>query len=260
MYPAQLSKRMQGRYRRATSRLFFNRVLRMRNSFPLISFTFDDFPRSAFLTGGAVLRRSGVRGTYYASLGLIGQDTPSGTIFSSEDLGILVEDGHELGCHTFDHCHAWETSPAEFEESILKNRRALSALVPTAEFRTGSYPISDPRPSTKRRAAKYFNCWRGGGQTFNVGTVDLNNLRGFFLEQSSGDSLAIRNLIDRNCQARGWLIFATHDVCKKPTRFGCSTAFFEEVVRLARNSGATVLPVGEALELIRACAGSQSIR
>src|SRR5262249_45208109 len=63
---------------------------------------------------------------------------------------------------------------------------------------------------------------------------------------------AIKQTVDGNVRAKGWLIFATHDVCDQPTRFGCSPSLFEEVVRYSINSGATVLPVSRALNLINA--------
>ena len=90
---------------------------------PVISFTFDDFPRSALMNAGAILRERGLAGTYYASFGLMGRTAPTGEIFTREDLDELIRQGHELACHTFDHCDSWETAPAEFEASILRNQR-----------------------------------------------------------------------------------------------------------------------------------------
>ncbi|HVI77553.1 MAG TPA: polysaccharide deacetylase family protein, partial [Candidatus Acidoferrum sp.] len=162
----------------------------------MISFTFDDFPRSALINGGAILRQYGFSGTYYASFGLMGQQKSTGEIFQPEDLQELIRQGHELACHTFDHCDSWETMPAEFEASILRNRRAAAQHAPTATLKTFSYPITWPRPATKRRIASLFECARGGGQTFNVGVVDLNYLKAFFIEQSRDDFDAIKHVID----------------------------------------------------------------
>ena len=53
---------------------------------PVISFTFDDFPRSALLNAGAILRERGLAGTYYASFGLMGTKAPTGEMFEREDL------------------------------------------------------------------------------------------------------------------------------------------------------------------------------
>ena len=248
--------RAQNYYRRKAARLFFKRPLTIKTEVPFISFTFDDFPRSAFTNGGAILRKYGFSGTYYASFGLMGQQKSTGEMFQRADLQELVRQGHELACHTFDHCDSWETTPAVFEASILKNRRAAAQLVPTVSLKSFSYPITWPRPATKRRIASLFECARGGGQTFNVGMVDLNYLKAFFIEQSRDDFDAVKHIIDDNTEAMGWLIFATHDVSDNPTRFGCTPALFERIVDYAQKSGARVLPVSVVGEMATCTAGS----
>lgn len=231
--------------------MFFRRPFVISTKQPFISFTFDDFPRSALLAGGAILNAYGLAGTYYVSLGLLDKDAPTGRIAASEDLARVVEQGHELGCHTFSHWHAWETDTRTFEKSIIENRVALGRLLPGARFKTFSYPISAPRPMTKAKMANYFQCCRGGGQTFNVGVADLNHLSAYFLEKTRHDVQALKNLIDRNQRARGWLILATHDICDDPTPYGCTPDFFQEVVQYAVNSGARILPVVKALEALQ---------
>ena len=243
--------RLQGYYQRRAASLLFRRPFVIDTRRPVISFTFDDFPQSALSVGGAILNSFGVAGTYYASLGLMGQETPSGRIFVSADLKAALEQGHELGCHTFSHCHSWNTATGLFEHSISENRAALATLLPGVRFSTLSYPISPPRPLTKWRVAKSFLCSRGGGQTFNVGTTDLNQLSAYFLEKSRDGIQTLKDLIDRNGRARGWLIFATHDISERPTPFGCTPQLFEEVVRYAVSSGARVLPVVSALKVLR---------
>jgi len=219
---------------------------------PLISFTFDDFPRSALLAGGAILKRFGLAGTYFASFGLVGKETPSGQIFFPDDLTTLLEQGHELGCHTFAHCDSWATATKTFENSIIQNHAALDRLFPHCEFKTFSYPISLPRPKTKARIADYFLCCRGGGQAFNAGKTDLNQLSAYFLEKSRDNFQAVKDVIDHNRQACGWLILVTHDISNNPTPFGCTPEFFERVVEYAIGSGAQIVPVVEALEVLGA--------
>jgi peptidoglycan/xylan/chitin deacetylase (PgdA/CDA1 family) len=217
----------------------------------MASFTFDDFPRTALLQGGTILREHGFVGTYYASFGLMGQSGPTGEIFSHDDLPEFLRQRHELACHTFDHCDSWDTDPAEFEASILRNQQFVVRELPGSTLTSLSYPISCPRPQTKRRVSKYYRCARGGGQTFNTGKTDLNYLRAFFIEQSRDNFDAIKRTIDDSSRARGWLIFATHDVCDSPTRFGCTPRLFKRVVEYAAQSGAAILPVRDALERIQ---------
>jgi len=83
-----------------------------------------------------------------------------------------------------------------------------------------------------------------------VWPTDLNNLEAFFLEKSRGAIRPVKELIDQNRQAGGWLIFATHDVSDSPTPYGCTPTFFEEVVRYAVESGACVLPIVAAVEIL----------
>jgi glycosyltransferase involved in cell wall biosynthesis len=255
-----LWSRSVGYYQRRSASLVFRKPFLISSQRPLISFTFDDFPRSALLVGGAILSRFGLAGTYYASLGLVGQETASGQIFSSDDLPKLFEQGHELGCHTFSHCDSWGTDVGTFEKSIIENRAALSEFFPGAEFESFAYPISLPRPLTKARIADYFLSCRGGGQTFNVGEVDLNQLSAYFLEKSRGAFQVIKDLIDRNRKACGWLIFATHDISDNPTPYGCTPEFFESVVQYAVSSGANVLPVVQALEVLGAPGSNRARR
>jgi hypothetical protein len=99
--------------------------------------------------------------------------------------------------------------------------------------------------------ARYFECARAGGQTFNAGVVDLNYLKAFFIEQSRGNFDSIKEMIDANARANGWLIFVTHDVCSAPTRFGCTSQLFERIVEHSSRSGAAILGILDALRVTR---------
>jgi peptidoglycan/xylan/chitin deacetylase (PgdA/CDA1 family) len=245
-----LTTRIRNRCQREMAARLACRMAPINLTEPVVSFTFDDFPRSALYQGGAILRNHDMLGTYYASFGLMGQAAPTGEIFFEEDLFEFKQQGHELGCHTFDHCHSWDTAPAEFEASILRNQQRIARISEAPSITSFSYPISCPRPDTKRRTAKYYATARGGGQTFNIRSTDLNYLKAFFIEQSRDNFAAIQQVIDDNARAKGWLIFATHDVCDTPTRYGCTPALFERIVKAVAKSGAKVLPINQAFALL----------
>jgi hypothetical protein len=103
---------------------------------------------------------------------------------------------------------------------------------------------------TKWKAGSRFLCCRAGGQTFNSGTADLNQLAAFFLERSRDGIRSIKELIDANSEERGWTILATHDICPNPSPYGCTPEFFNEVVEYAVKSGARILPVARAVEVL----------
>lgn len=244
--------RAVSKYRRTVAKHLSCRMVKLRTTVPIISFSFDDAPCTAFTHGGEILSKYGANATFYISLGLLESDSPSGTIGSLYDIRRAIKEGHELGCHTFDHKNPWETKPDLFFQSVLRNRQALSQFFPETAFTSLAYPICDPRPATKQIIGKLFRYCRGGDQTFNVGTADLNLLKAFFLDFRNRDAInTIKQLIDKNVEARGWLIFATHDIDDNPSRYGCSKKFFEEVVARAANSGSLFLPVGKACEQVQ---------
>lgn len=247
----KLYDRLIYKYRRILTNKFSRRIFNLTTKTPLISFSFDDAPQSAIINGGNILENYGVKGTFYMSLGLLGSHSPSGKIADLSDLYRVVGGGHELGCHTFDHKNSWETMPENFVKSILKNRTALSRILPKTSFKSFAYPICGPRPSTKKHVGKLFQCCRGGGQTYNIGKIDLNYLKSFFLDERNGHKIdTIKNLINKNIAAGGWLIFSTHDIQTNPSRYGCSIKTFDKVVEYSVKSGATLVPVGLTYEYI----------
>jgi len=219
----------------------------IRSAIPIISFTFDDAPKSAFDAGREILKDYGARATYFISLGLLGAETEVGKIGSADDLTCAFEDGNELGCHTFNHLDAWYTPCNAFIESVARNQEALQRILPGARFTTFAYPKSGAKLSIKPVLAKIFACCRGGGQTANVHSADLNLLNACFLDRRTGVGPEfIRTVVDYNTRQCGWLILATHDVAADPSPFGCTPKFLKETVQYASRSGAMLLPMGKA--------------
>ena len=242
--------RIRSKWQREASRRLCCRPWVMQNQQPLISFTFDDFPSSALHTAGPILAKHGIAGTYYTSFGLMDTVAPTGQIFAATDIPQLLAAGHELGCHTYHHRHSYDTPPEQFEDSVLTNQKAVAAMVPGYRFHSLAYPLSVPRPGTKRRCAQHLAASRAGGQVPNDGTTDLNALNAFFLEQSRHDSAAVEQVIARTVASKGWLIFATHDVNPDPTPYGVEPGFFRQVVEASVASGAKLVSVSEGLREI----------
>lgn len=243
----KLINRALSKARRTLAASFRRRELRIQSPVPLISFSFDDAPRTAFDVGGSILQANNARATYFMSLGLLDTQTDAGLIAGCDRLERAVQSGHELGCHTFDHLDAWHTSTGSFIASVDANRKALKAFLPGISFPAFAYPKSGAKLGVKAELERRFVCCRAGGQSNNTGVVDLNLLNACFLDRRAQvDIQFIRALIERNAQSCGWLIFAAHDISESGSRFACSTAFFREVVRYAAESGADLIPVGEA--------------
>ena len=70
---------------------------------PIVTFTFDDFPKSA-LNGADVIEKHGGRAGFYACTSQMGMRSPiMGEMFDATTLAELRSRGHEIGAHTHTH-------------------------------------------------------------------------------------------------------------------------------------------------------------
>jgi peptidoglycan/xylan/chitin deacetylase (PgdA/CDA1 family) len=205
---------------------------------PIISFTFDDFPRSAYSAGGAILTAFGARGTYYTAAALAGTTNELGEQFHLTDLPALVADGHELASHTLHHVSA-RTTP-DFAHEILTGLQALG------ENGSGnfSYPFGEVTLSAKRAAGTHTSSARGTQPGINGPVADLNALRANRLYSDTIPLAHVEHLIATNT---GWLIFYTHDVREHPSQYGCTPKYFEAAVKAASKSNARILTITDVL-------------
>lgn len=167
----------------------------------IVSFTFDDFPRSAYTAGGAVLEEHGVRGTYYAAAGLMNSNNELGEQFGPDDLNALLEKGHELGSHTFGHISSRSVSCSEFCADIEKGRRALQQLtgMDAVNF---AYPFGDATLKAKNTVEAVVASARGISPGLNDTELDLNHLRANRLYGDLDQAQLARNLIAANAEQK----------------------------------------------------------
>jgi peptidoglycan/xylan/chitin deacetylase (PgdA/CDA1 family) len=226
----------------------------------VVSFTFDDFPRSAWTNGGAVLEARDLRGTYYAAMGLAGTDGKLGPMFAVDDLRAAHAHGHEVACHTFSHRDCGAAQPAEMAAEVAANAAALAVALEAAEIENFAYPFGGVSLAAKRALHGCFASCRGTGRGLNYGTVDLADLLSISVYARDFNREKLCQLIDDAQAFNGWAIFYTHDVCDTPTPFGCTPAQLASIVAYAAEN-ATVLPVREVLQglgLARPASASQT--
>ncbi len=213
----------------------------------LVSFSFDDFPRSAATTGAAMLEQHGWRGTYYASAGYAGSDTHHGTMFDGEDLQRLAAAGHEIGCHTHSHLDGSRVSEAEFLADIEHNQAALRTLGYTGPLDSFAYPYGVATAAVKRVLGTRFGSLRGIEAAINRGTCDRNLLKSVPVDGGEAGITRAIEAAEALIQDPGWLIFYLHDVQDEPTQWGCTPEQLARVCDAVERSGARVLTVSEAM-------------
>ena len=215
----------------------------------VISFTFDDFPRSALTVGGAILRRHGVAGTYYVAGGLTDGSENDLPCHHLDDITTLLRDGHELGSHGFAHVRYSSLTKADMMADLERNQRFFREALkepgePSVNF---SYPFGDRTLTAKRLLAKHYMAARGNRPGVNGRVFDLSDLRANAIYARSMTKARLRSLIAAAEKQRGWLIFYTHDVSDSPSHYGATPELLEFAVAAAVASNCRVLPARNAL-------------
>jgi peptidoglycan/xylan/chitin deacetylase (PgdA/CDA1 family) len=224
----------------------YRRTASLKNHGPIVSFTFDDFPRTAYSVGGSILERFGARGTFYAAFGLMNSQNESGEQFRTEDIDSLLEKGHELASHTFSHISARAVSRAAFCADVKKGNKVVEEAsgVGSANF---AYPFGHVTLQTKRSLTGLTSA-RSIVPGFNGPEIDLNLLRANSLYGNLDASRRVEELVAENAKRNTWLIFYTHDVRPDPSAFGCTPGLLEAAVSCAARNGCRILTVQQALQ------------
>lgn len=245
-----------GRIRRGVLCLFYRRTVPLGNCGPIVSFTFDDFPRSACSVGGAVLEKFGARGTYYVTAGLKNTSNELGELFLEEDLRSLAGKGHEIASQTYHHSSCRSVSLSTFRADVECGIRAMETVRGHNSVNF-AYPYGHVTLRSKKHLGPFVLSSRSTIPGLNGPKVDLNLLRANRLYGDLEIAGQIKNLILQNAVERSWLVFYTHDIRLRPSEYGCTPRLFEFAVAEASQSGARVLTVGETLKELRVT-GSQA--
>jgi len=131
---------LEGKLRRLSARLLGVSPLTVSLDKPLISFSFDDFPRSAGEAGADILEASGWRATYYAAGGFAGGVTHLGEMYDFDQLSDLAARGHEIACHTYAHPDLSRLSATGALAECARNRDTHARLKNTRPFETFAFP------------------------------------------------------------------------------------------------------------------------
>jgi peptidoglycan/xylan/chitin deacetylase (PgdA/CDA1 family) len=207
---------------------------------PVISFTFDDFPKSA-LNGADVVEAHGGRAGFYASTSFMGKTDPMmGEMFDAATLAELEARGHEIGSHTHGHIDCARKKRETVEKDIAANLVALAVAGHGATVSSFAWPYGETSFATKRWAADVFATARGVLPGVNRGEADRSQLRAVELGDNAASRRRAFTMLENCIRSNGWLFFFTHDVSKSPSSFGCSPDLIEDLCKQAVDQGAVL--------------------
>lgn len=227
-------------------RHFPRRRIDCRVATPIVSFTFDDAPDTAWTNGSRILDEHGVRGTFYISGGLVGAVEDDRRLISAEGCRALAASGHELGCHTYSHVKLRTLSRSELRADLDRNRAFLTAIDGRTTRRNFAFPYIMGWPPAQSLLASRFATARGGLQGVNRSGTDPHFLRGAEIRSSDDLEEPLLGWIKDVVADPGWLIFFTHDISETPTSYGCTPVTLARLVAEALERGCRVMPVDAA--------------
>ena len=239
---------LRARVSNRLARHFRSSPFQLNGTGPMVSFTFDDVPKSAVANGAPILEAYGARGTFYISGGLVDQWQGHWTGVSADEIVSLHRRGHEVACHTFSHARATDLDAAAMTLEMEKNRRYFLALDPSIRIENFAYPYGFASVSHKRQLGMAFRSARGILPGVNSGAIDLQFLRSTPLIETDIDRDGIDRAFDEAVARNGWLIFYSHDVRAAPSPYGCSPTMLRHALEAAARRKIPILNVAQALE------------
>jgi peptidoglycan/xylan/chitin deacetylase (PgdA/CDA1 family) len=213
----------------------------------VVSFTFDDVPRSAYLRGAPLLEEVDARGTFYVAARL---GEPGGDGLGRDDIVDLHHRGHQIACHTWSHLRAARGQERHLVEDCRRNREALSEILDGAPVEDFSFPFGTFSYRAKRALGREYASLRSIDSGLNVRTADLRLLYGHALAVDRFDEAELTELLDRCAAERGWLVLYTHGVDPTPDAFSVTPGQFARAIELATTRPLDLLPIADARAVI----------
>lgn len=243
---------LSGKLARLSARIRARRPITAEIDRPMVSVTFDDFPRSAAETAAPELERRGWRATWYAACGFEGTENHLGALFTGEDIKRLTAAGHEIGCHTYAHGDAARMEPAALLADCARNRTQLAGMGVSGPLHSFAFPYGEASAPAKTALSGEYRALRGVWPGINRRGDDLNLLKAVGLDGGEAGLDAALSRIAELGEQPGWLIFYGHDVRRTPSEWGCTPDHFKTVCEAIEASGADMLTVGAALDRLEA--------
>jgi len=211
------------------------------------SYTFDDFPETAYTIAGRMIEEAGARATYFANAGFMSQCIDGISYYTPGLLKEIHAKGHEIGCHAAEHVALGMKGAAFARASAARNLAAMRQVL-GEDFQMSSfaYPFGDVSPPVKWAMGRRFAFCRGVNRGPNGPMVDVAQLRIASLEHQYWDEARMAATI-RNARAKNqWLVFLSHDISGKPTPYGATPAMVARTLELLASEGIPILTLKAA--------------
>lgn len=229
---------------------FAKRTLNFQLDRPIVSLSFDDFPKSVMENALPLLDKYNWKATFYVAAGLERTTNHLGLHYDRYDLQRLEQQGHEIGCHTYHHLNIREISESRVRDELSSNAKSLKALGVNSPLETFAYPFGETSIARKNQLSEQFASMRGIMRGAHYNTVDLNQIKSVPI-YTGADMTQTMEFIKDLKRKPGWLTLFTHDIRKAPSEWGCTPEDFAKTLTTIEQSGALVLPIQETINYLK---------
>lgn len=207
---------------------------------PVVTFTFDDFPKSA-IDGADIVENAGGRAGFFACTSFLGKRSPTmGEMFDAATLAELSQRGHEIGAHSHAHIDCARADMKAVEKDVGQNLVALTEAGLDATVSSFAYPYGETSFSAKSWVADVFASARGIQPGVNIGHADRAQLKAVELLDTAASRRRAQEMLKTAIRSKGWLIFFTHDVSWAPSAYGVPHTMIRELAEQAVAEGAVL--------------------
>ena len=216
----------------------------------IVSFTFDDVPKSAFENALPLLEKRGFKGTWYVCGGYLGEMFDGKLNLSEDDVYKLVELDHEIGCHTYGHLSLWKTKEQDLIKDLDKNKEVLEHITGAGKIISFAYPYGRVGYRIKDVIKDSYSIARGTKGIANIGRTDLYELSAVSLCNEYLSINRIRGYLEDTIEKKGWIIFYTHEVETNYGKYGCSPEYYQRLLDLVEDYKMKTMSVKDVYSMI----------
>jgi len=214
----------------------------------IITFGFDDFPKSAADTGADILETINAKAIFYACSGLAGRENLTGKLYVDTDMLELDRVGHEIGAHTHTHLDCARTPTRNAMRNITENLKQLQQMGLQSPVDHFAYPYGETTIALKKALTNTFITARGIRAGLNGGGADRMQLAAVELTPDTATTTRAIDAIERAAKTPCWLHIFTHDIRNDPSPYGTTPQELRKIAKSARDSGILIETPSRALK------------
>lgn len=208
----------------------------------LLTLTLDDASKTEFVNGWPLMKKYGIRGTFYIVTGSL----DGNWFMTPEQVKTLKNAGNHIGAHTVNHLDLTTLSPDQVDFELSQSQVYLQNLLGVS-IRDFATPYGAYNPEVVAQISKYFRSHRTSEYGFNTkSNFNSMNLLVQYVKSNTTANQIVK-WINQAKRDKSWLILVYHEIKSRPDEWGTTPTRFENQLKAIKNSGIPVVTLDQAL-------------